>query len=86
MKKFLKTSKDIIDEITSAIHFLKSSECYTTLLDDINDPHVVSFTEIRWISLYETLKSSANDQESINSYYRKKMKYESNCKKSIWSF
>lgn len=51
---------------------MKSSECYTALLDDINDPHAVSFTEIRLISLYETLKPLANNQESINTYYTEK--------------
>ena len=86
MKKFLKPSKDIIDEISFAIHSLKSSECYAALRDDINDPHVVSFTEIRWISLYESLKSLVNAQESINTYYEEKDETIIRLQQKHWEF
>ena len=76
----------IIDEISFAIHSLKSSECYAALRDDINDPHVVSFTEIRWISLYESLKSLVNAQESINTYYEEKDETIIRLQQKHWEF
>ena len=86
MKKFLKPSKDIIDEISAAIHSLKASECYAANRDDINDPHVVSFTEIRWISLYQSLKSLINAQKSINTFYTEKEEKITKIQCNHWEF
>ena len=69
MKHFLKPSEKIIHEISAAIHHLKSSTCYAALRDDFDDPHIITYTEIRWVSLYDSLKSLIKCQKSIHTFY-----------------
>lgn len=69
LKAFLSPSEIIIQEISSACKCIKTSVCYTALKEDFDEPKLISYTEIRWISLYESLKSLQQSKKSIETFY-----------------
>ena len=69
LKAFIRPSENLIQEITSACRCLKTSVCYTALKDDFNEPKLQSYTEIRWVSLYKSIKSIQKSRDSIETYY-----------------
>ena len=69
MKAFLKPSESTIQEIASAAKCIKTSVCYTALKDDFEEPRIASYTEIRWLSLYESFKTLSLSKDSIETFY-----------------
>lgn len=69
LRKFLKPSEKIIKEISACIHSLKSSSTYAYLRDEFGDPHIASYSEIRWVSLHDAFKSLHKSHDSINTFY-----------------
>lgn len=69
LKAFIKPSEKTILEISSAARSLRSSVCYAALKDDFDELKIANYTEIRWISLYQTFKSLLNSRQSINTFY-----------------
>lgn len=69
LKAFLIPSETIIQEISQATRCLKSSVCYNAMKMDFDEPMIKNYTEIRWVSLYQTFVSLQKSRLSIENFY-----------------
>ncbi len=70
LRAFIKPSENTIHEITAACRCIRTSVCYIALKEDFRDePTIKNYTEIRWISMYESFKSLIQSKSSIETFY-----------------